>query len=84
MEKSRRAVDLVVRGEGVQAAHAVLTQVLIELAADLGGQLRFSMSDPIMVEQLAQQLRQKGIDPSIHRPGNGSVKQRVSVPLPTC
>jgi hypothetical protein len=57
-------VDLVVKGKGVQQATAVLAEVLVELASEAGGELRFSMNEPATVERFAQRLRQKGIDPS--------------------
>lgn len=56
-------VDLVVRGRGIEEAHAVLAEVLHEMAIEAGGERSFNMEDPATVDEMARRLRAKGIDP---------------------
>lgn len=71
VKESRREIapgmDLVVRGEGVESTDAVLAEVLCELAAEAGGELRVNMDDPSLVEEIARRLRAKGVDPETGR-----------------
>lgn len=67
MSESRRTilpgVDVVVRGEGVEPADAVLAEIVIEMATEAGGHLQVRMDDRELVEELIRRLRAKGIDP---------------------
>lgn len=56
-------VDLVVRGRGIEEAHAVLAEVLHEMVIEADGERSFNMGDPVTVEEMARRLRAKGIDP---------------------
>jgi len=67
IKEARREIapgfDLVVRGEDIEAAHAVLAEVLFEMTAEAGGEMRFNMRDLSTVEEMARRLRAKGVDP---------------------
>ena len=66
-------VSITLRGEDVQEQDAVLAEVLIELAVEAGGTLRFSMNDSTIVEKIIQRLQQKGIDFSVGKNLNSTL-----------
>ena len=67
ISESRReimpGVEIVVRGEDVESTDAVLAEVILELAAEAGGEVTINVDDPETMETLARRLREKGVDP---------------------
>lgn len=61
--KSAHGFDIVVRGENVKPTDAVLAEVVMEMAAEVGGTRTFRMDDPATMDELARRLRAKGVDP---------------------
>lgn len=67
MKEARRKIaadlELIVRGEDVKQADAVLAEVLLQMAAEAGGSLSFNPADLEFMEEVARRLRTKGVDP---------------------
>jgi hypothetical protein len=55
-------VEITLTGEDVQPDDAILAQVLLELAAEAGGKLRFDMSDHQVLEKILQRAEEKGLN----------------------